>query len=178
MTQPGQELSLDPVPDREVDAAPPPAAEPKSQRLTPKRLILIFVAVLAGTVGGTLIAKSLGNGDGSDGMAQWMSSYGTNYQAVSRDAGSVNAASTATTLRADCERLTADVRIAMSNPPMPDASLEAPWSSILTNLKSGATACVASLDQQSKTQMDHAVQDFNTAGSKYLQLIRAVDAAG
>ncbi len=155
-----------------------PAAVPKSQRLTPKRLLLIFAAVLAGTVGGTLIANSLGHGDGSGGMAQWMSSYGPNYQAVSRDVGSVNAASTETTLRADCERLTADVRTAMSNPPMPDASLEAPWSSILTNLKSGATACVAGIDQQSKAQVDNAVQDFNDAGSKYLQLIRAVNAAG
>jgi len=157
-------------------AEPPQAVAPK-QRLTPKRLVLTFVAVLAGTVGGTLIAKSLDNGSGSDGMSQWMTSYGPNYLAVSHDMARVNSGTSAASIRSGCVRLAADVQTAQANPPMPMASLQAPWSSILRDLHRGAHACVSGIDQLSKSSLNQAAGDFDQAATQYLQLVKAVDAA-
>jgi len=170
-----------PGPAQQPPAAPPPvvapASSPSKQRLTPKRLVLTFLAVLAGTIGGTLIAKSIDNGGGSGGMSQWMTSYGANYIAVSHDVARVNSGTSSASIRGACVRLADDVRTAQANPPMPIRSLETPWSSVLGALRQGAQACVVGIDQQSKNSLNQAVRDFNQAGTQYLQLAKAVDAA-
>ncbi len=175
-TAPDEPSEAPDLPAMPPPVVPPPPA-PSKPRLTPKRLLLTFVAVLAGTIGGTLIAKSLDNGDGSGGMAQWMASYGANYIAVSHDMAAVNSGTSTASVRGGCVRLAADVRTARANPPMPMDSLEAPWSSILGDLRQGAQACVAGIDRQSTSTLNQAERDFNQAATQYLQLVKAVDAA-
>ncbi len=171
----------DPGPAPQPPAAPPPDVAPESSptkaRLTAKKLVLTFLAVLAGTIGGTLIAKSIDTGGGSGGMSQWMASYGANYIAVSHDVARVNSGASSASVRSACVRLAADVRTAQANPPMPMRSLETPWSSVLGALHQGAQACVVGIDQQSTSSLNQAVRDFNRAGTRYLQLAKAVDAA-
>jgi hypothetical protein len=162
-------------------AMPPPTEAPQGvrskRRLTPKQLALTFVAVLAGTVGGTLIANSLGHGDNSGGMSQWMDHYGANYLAVSHDVARVNAGTSSAAIRGACVRLASDVQTAQTNPPMPIGSLETPWSLVLHDLRQGAHSCVVGIDQNSTGSVNQAVRDFNEAGTRYLQLVKAVDAA-
>ncbi len=157
---------------------------PSKRKLTPKRLIVIFVACLLGTLGGTWAANALNGSSGSGGssaMGTWFARYGANYMQVSHDAAKVNLdANTASvglpTIRADCERLATDVAMAQGNPPMPDGTLQLTWSGILVQLKNAAQLCISGIDNQSGAQMTQAGVDMNNAGAKYLQLAKEVTA--
>lgn len=151
------------------------------RKLTPKRLIMTFVACFLGVVGGTLVANALNGSNDSSTMGTWFASYGANYLQVSHDAAKVNIDSSATnvdlpTVRSDCKQLATDVVTAQSNPPMPDRTLEPTWSGILVQLKNAAQLCISGIDQQSSTQLTQAGVDMGNAGTKYLQLAKEVNA--
>ena len=174
------------MPDRDVPAEPPmnnsPCSEEKSsQRWTTLRLLLIFIAVLAGSIGGKFIADSLmdSHGGSNDAMTQWMSNYGGNYLAISRDANTVNADFLAqnpdlATARADCSSLGGDVRIGQAAPPMPEKSLAPAWFSILAQLSDAAQSCVAGIDRHSEVLLTRTQTDFTNAEAQYLHLVKLV----
>jgi len=169
-----------------VPVPPEQAGSKKSaQRWTPKRLLITFVAALAGVVGGTLIANAItGNSSSSnDAMSSWMGSYGTAFLGVSHDVSAVgtdaNAQNPSTaTLRADCARLQADVRHGQGDPPMPLVSLQAQWSVILTNLSKGAQDCVTGIDQLNSGLIDQTQIYFTNASNAYVKLLRAINRTG
>ena len=203
MTDQPEETGVDPAPSEDapevaaeqwapptVGATPPPplpppppfsAAEPpkKDQRFTPKRLAITFVVVLVAVVGGTLVANALTtNNSGSDqDMANWMSSYGPTYLAVSHDTEAVNEATTSSAVRAACVQLQGDVRTARSNPPMPLSSLQAQWSTIVSDLSTTANDCITGIDEQNRGLLDTAQNHMTDAGKAYLRLVRAVQQA-
>lgn len=161
---------------------PAPAESPVRRKLTPKRLIITFVACFLGVLGGTLVANTMeGSGD-SSAMGTWIASYGAHYQQVSHDAADVNIDSSATNpsftiVRSDCVRLAKDVATAQGDPPMPDGSLEPTWSSILVQLKNGAQMCISGIEHRSAAQLTQAGVDLDNAGGKYLQLLKEVNAS-
>ena len=98
----------------------PAEAEPpkKDPRITPKRLAITFVAVLAEVVGGTLVANTLTNNNsgGDQGMTNWMSSYGSTDLAVSDDTAAVKEPTTGAAVRAARVTVQGDVGAARSIP--------------------------------------------------------------
>jgi hypothetical protein len=181
MTQLNQDPVAPQTPDEIDHTAPHPAHS--DRRFTPKTFILISVAVLAGTVGGTMAANAIGGSNNSGSMGPWMASYGSNVLNVSHDVSRVNVDAAAVTsgdfsaVRADCVRLAADVHLAQSNPQMPDATLESSWSIILVDLQSGARACTSGIDQNSKVLLTQAGTDFGKTATYYLRLLKDVNAA-
>jgi len=158
-------------------------ATPKkvTDRLTPRRLAVIFVAVLAGSVGGTLIATSVINNNSSatNAMGSWMGSYGTTYLAVSHDVAAVSTDANAqspmvATVRADCAKLETDVSQGQDDPPMPLEALQTQWSSILSNLSKGAHDCLNGIDQRDPNLLNQTQTDFTNAATAYVKLIQAV----
>ena len=156
-------------------------SSPSGRKLTPKRLVITFVACLLGVLGGTLVANALNGSSDSSAMGTWFASYGANYSQVSHDTAQINIDSNATkvdlpTVRADCLRLAHTVAAAQENPPMPDATLEPTWSGILVQLQHGAQQCISGIDQRSTAELTNAGQDMSNAGTKYLQLLKEVNA--
>jgi hypothetical protein len=169
--------------DYDVVTAPPAAISPSPDRrkLTPKRLVVIFLAVLAGTVGGTLVADQLLNSNSASvgAMGTWMGRYGPTYLGVSHDVGTVSEDAispntNASTLRQDCVRLQSAVHRGQADPPMPIGELQTQWSSILGDLDNGARDCVAGLDQRNRTLLMQTQSDFANASQSYVKLIKAV----
>ena len=116
-------------------------------------------------------------------MNLWMTSYGQNYLAVSRDVGALGTEFNASTLhpetvRADCAKLQSDVQQASGYPAMPVGSLEAQWSSIVANLGRGAPVCISGIDQQNSTMLNQAQLYFIAASQDYVKLLKAVHRAG
>lgn len=172
----GDDATLAPSPPPPV----PEASPKKEQPFTPKRLVIIFVAVLAGVVGGTLVSNALSNNNSSNdqAMGNWMSSYGSNYLDVSHDVAAVNSGTDATSIRAACAKLQSDVGQAQSDPAMPLSSLESQWSVILSNLSTAANDCVKGIAQQDVNLLDTAQNHMTNAGKAYLNLVKAVKQAG
>ncbi|MGO8863127.1 MAG: hypothetical protein ACLQRH_20545 [Acidimicrobiales bacterium] len=175
----------DRVGDDATLAPPPPLPMPETfakrdRRFAPKRLVVTFVAVLAGVVGGTLVANALTNNNSSSdaAMGNWMSSYGSNYLDVSHDVGTVNAAASTSSLRNACVKLQDDVGKAQSYPGMPISSLESQWSVILSNLSTTANDCVKGVDQQNVNLLKTAQNHMTNAAQAYLQLVKAVQKVG
>ncbi len=161
-------------------AGTPPGPKSGRRRATPRTLLVTFLAVLAGVVAGTLAANTLGGSGGSEPMGVWMSDYGSNYVSLSHDVGRVRVDAARSnvslpTVRADCVRLVTDVHTAQAEPPMPDPTLEATWSSIVRNLRGGAQTCVSGIDRQSDALLQQSGEDFDRASSAYLRLIQQVD---
>jgi hypothetical protein len=159
-----------------VSAPPEPEASPMDQRFTPKRLAITFMVVLAGVVGGTLVANALANDNsGNDqAMGSWMSSYGSTYLAVSHDTAAVNGSTDAKSLRAACIKLQGDVNQAQADPPMPLSSLERQWSAIIFNLSTSAIDCVKGIDEQNSDLLNTAQNHMTDAGQAYLRLVKAI----
>ena len=178
---PDATTASDPAPAT-ASAPPPPVPEAspkKDQRFTPKRLVITFVAVLAGVVGGTFVANELTNtSSGPDqAMGNWMSSYGSRYLAVSHDTAAVNGSTDPKSLRGACATLQGDVSQAQSDPPMPLSSLERQWSAVLSNLSTSAGDCVKGIDQANTELLDTAQSHMINAAQAYLRLVRAVEQA-
>jgi len=166
-----------------VESGVPTGSEdpPSKRKLTPVRLVFVFVACLLGVVGGNLVANALDGSSDSSAMGSWFASYGANYTQVSHDVARINIDSNATnvnlqTVRADCQRLATDVATGRDDPPMPNGTLEPTWSAILVQLKNGAQQCTSGIDQRSSAELAQAGVDMSNAGTKYLQLLKEVNA--
>jgi hypothetical protein len=154
---------------------------PSKRRLTPKRLIIVFVACSLGVLCGTLVANALNGSSDSSAMGTWFASYGANYSQVSHDVAKITIDSNAAnvnlqTVRADCERLATDVATGQDSAPMPNGTLEPTWSGILAQLKNAAQKCSSGIDQRNSTELSQAGEDMSNAGTKYLQLLKEVNA--
>jgi hypothetical protein len=164
---------------------PPPSAAPETppdshKRLTPARLAVLFVVVLAAVLGGTVVANTLLHKGSSDDQAMndWLASSGQHYLDVSHDIAPVSTAQDYTALRAACVKLGADVGQARSDPPMPLGSLQSQWSVILTDLATTSDDCVKAVDQQDSNLLKAANASLQDAAQAYLGLAKTVQQFG
>ena len=159
-----------------------PTAGP-ARRLTWRRLLVTFAVVAVASITGVVVGNAINSGtsNGDAAMAQWYAGYGTTFTGVSHDVGQVSSdveqASTGhdSTVLAACARLRNDVATAQGDPPMPAPTLEASWSSILSDLRGAARACITGIDQQSAAELTRAGTDFDNAGEAYVQLVKRVE---
>jgi hypothetical protein len=157
------------------------SAVPSKWRATPKRLLVTFLVALVGVVGGSLAANALNGSDAPVPMATWTSEYGSHFLGISHDITTVGVDVSDPTVsparvRADCVRLGDDVRLAHEDPPMPDPSLEASWSSIEGDLRAAAQSCTSGIDDRSDARLQQSARDFARAAKGYLTLLKKVDA--
>lgn len=136
------------------------------------------MTVLAGVVGGTLVATALTKTTRPT-TRPWVT--GCRVKAPTTWAcptTPVNSATDATSFRRACVKLQGDLGHAHSDPAMPLSSLQSQWPVIPCNLSTAANDCVKGIDQQDSNLLNTTHNHMSNAGEAYLKLVKAVQQAG
>jgi uncharacterized membrane-anchored protein YhcB (DUF1043 family) len=136
-------------------------------------LIILIIGVLVG--GGVVIANRLQDDKQTQKTTAqkvnaWNAKYGYLITELGQDFAQAEKDSSAdkvSALSADCSKIRTDAVAAHSKAPIPDAAVQADWTSALNADAAGGNNCVNGISAGSSTLMSSASSDF-TQGSKAL----------